>query len=582
MGDARANIAITATTSKLSSALAEARQKIGSFAGAVSRGIGGAFKKLSLGDAGKNALGHFGGNMMTRGFDAIVDTADQVRNFERNLVRFGIASGKSAGDLASMRKEIRQISRDTAIADADIMQGASTYVALTGDADGATKAMSAFARIAQASGASVSDVAQATAAMKTSMGLNANEIEDAFSAMIVQGKGGAVELKDLAGELATLGPQFAQFRGGKSLSGIREMGAAFQTIMTGSGSAAEASTKFQALIGELSNPQNVKALGKLKIKVFDKDPKTGVVSMRNFSDIAEDLANNEVLKDPRKLSEIFGRKEARQAIIALQEHIGLFRQLKQQGEDTGAVQRDLMTFMQSDAGRLDTAINKLKVSLVEAFTPERIQAFTNAVENLVEKVEPLVGAIGKMGDVLGGIYDVGRKVRGFFDSGPTPFGNALDASRDYQTAHGDGAWIMTPQGKMVRRDSKEGQAQVYGAQLREKHREGYESSKAAIMGAEKNERTSKESINAAIAAYYSGNIGSKHAGRVYLRNAGYAGAGGDVDKERIQAIVNENMKTFGVEFAKGIKDALGNFTIDIGSDKVVDATRKSGANRTRP
>jgi hypothetical protein len=111
----RAEIEISASTSKLAAGLARARSMLGAFASNVSRGIGGAMgrlnKHLELGKTGKHVLGEVGGNIATRGLDSIVGAAEGVRDFERNLMRFQITTNGSAASTATLRNQIRQVSK---------------------------------------------------------------------------------------------------------------------------------------------------------------------------------------------------------------------------------------------------------------------------------------------------------------------------------------------------------------------------------------------------------------------------------------------------------------------------------------
>ena len=284
------------------------------------------------------------------------------------------------------------------IAREDVLAGTQTYVDLTGDVDGATGAMSAFARISQASGASVSDVATATAALKTAMKLDPANIEAAFSGLIVQGKKGAVSLRDFAGELASLAPQFAQFKGGTDLAGIREMGAAFQVIRNGAGSASQAATQFEALMSELV--QSHQKLGAIGIKVFEKDGK----SLRNFSKIMDDIANSKGL-DPAHLQDIFGRKESRLAVLTIRDQIKTMHELEAAGLNTGAVQEDLNTRLNSNIGRLDVAMNNLKLAIADALTPERIKAFVDVLEVVLSKIGMIIDGWSALKDLATGSND---------------------------------------------------------------------------------------------------------------------------------------------------------------------------------
>jgi TP901 family phage tail tape measure protein len=585
MSDNRANIEITASSRRLATALSGASRTVKNWAASAARGVQGQFSKIKMGEVGKNALGHVGGELMSRGMDAIVDTAQNVRDFERSLIRFQIASGGTAASTAKLREQIRGISRETGISTDEILAGAAQYVGLTGDTEGATQAMSAFARIAQASGSTVSDVAQATAALRTSMGLNASDIEGAFSGMITQGKAGAIELKDLAGELANLAPQFAaNFKGGKSVAGLREMGAAFQVFRTGAGSAAEASVQFQRLMDEVAKPETARKLALLKINVFDKTGK-----MREASEIFEDIAKNQKLLDPKILGTVFTESNARKGVRSLQQHIDMYRNLRAAAEDTGAVQRDLNTYLESDAGRLDTAMNNIKVTIAEAFTPERIKAFTEAVEALSNKMGTVVDSVTKIANIaFGNEFGLGKLVGEVFGGGNgNPFGdNLVQRNMDQMMVENADKLSKTEQG---RKD-------LALAQNRIADREGFNTTADQIMAAQKGSgRTTKESLAIAAAKYITGNnTGEETAARGYLVAAGKKTASGNVDIEAVRAIVLQTLgdalgatgKDIGKAFAQQMAGALGQFlpgiTLNLGKDKVVNAVDTSTANRNNP
>jgi len=587
MSDTRANIEITASTRRLAAGLGQARRMLGGFASAAARGVSGAFSKLKLGDTSKRALGNFGGDMMTRGFDAIVDTAQGVRDFERSLIRYQIATDGSAASTARMRAEVRAISRDTGIAAEEVLAGASQYVALTGDANGASRAMQFFADTAAATGTEVDDVAKASASLGMAMGISADNFENAFSGLVAQGKSGAVELTNLASEMPEVLSQFSAFRGAKSIEGVREMGAAFQVIRKNATSASSASTQFSALMGELADNEVLGKLQKIGVTVYDNTGK-----LRSASEIFEDLAKNQKLVDERVISAIFGRKEAQQAVRSIRDNIAQYRELKKVAKDTGVIQRDKMKFLESDAGRLDTAMNNLKVTIAEAFTPERIKAFTNGVEALVDKMGPLMDSIGWIGDKLGSLYSFGRSARGAFNAAmgnananPWATGGIVGRRgfvRDVDVVNATGQ-VPTADG-FVDRNSPEGRAAIEAAKRRIASRRGFDQTAADIMAGESNERTTPESVRRAVIARFNANEGTATAGNRYLASA--FGSGEEVSQavDRVVRQIAVEMGKAAVQDAKRYGDAivgaLSGLTFNIGRDKVVDAVNNSSQVRT--
>ncbi len=401
MGSPRAQIEVTASSNRLTSGLAAARSKVMKWAGAVGRTI--------KGISGNSTVGNVVGNLAGKGMDYLASQAGEVMDFEKAITRFGIAANQTPEKLAAMRKQIAEVSAETAIGRDQIMSAAQTYVDLTGDAAGASTAMRTFARISQASGSSMDDVATAAASMQMSMKLDASQIEAVFSGLIAQGKMGAVSLKDMAGELSTLGPAMAKFKGGTGADGIRAMGAAFQVVRQGAGSAAEANTQLQSVItGVISHAKKFEKAG---VKIYDKDPKTGVKTLRSFASIIDSISKSKLMANPTALGDAFGRTEALAAFNTLSKNKALFDELLVAGQDNTAVQKDLATYMESSAGKMDKAFNGLKLAVAEALTPERIDSFVAALTKVVDALVKIIGYVEKLTESMDFGSGVNNEIR---------------------------------------------------------------------------------------------------------------------------------------------------------------------------
>jgi TP901 family phage tail tape measure protein len=393
---ARALISIGADSAKLGSDLADAKKRLRGFTRDVKKIIGKGFgggKKLLGGAAGLVGTG-FG----IQAAGGISDMLGDLLTFEKGLTRFQIASGKTAAETAAFRDQVLGVSKSTGVASAEILAGAQSYVDLTGDVAGASSAMSAFARVAQASGSTVSDIATAAAAMQQSLGIDSKDIESTFSGMIAQGKMGAVSLKDFAGELAAIAPRWAKFNEATTTTGVAQMGAAFQVARQGFGSASEAATGLAALMGAIT--QNAKKFEKGGVKVFDKNPKTGVKTLRTFDQIMRSIGTSKLVKDPTLLAKAFGSKEAAQTFDMLTRNRGLFDDLVKAGADANAVSRDLGTYQESAAGKIEAAWNNAKIALAEAFTPERIERFAKVLAKAADLMGKIVGYVADVVDFV--------------------------------------------------------------------------------------------------------------------------------------------------------------------------------------
>lgn len=584
MSAAKASIEITASSSRLLAGLNAARAKFQSFAGSVARGMGGAFKgvnkHLAIGETGKRAIGNFGGDMMTRGLDAVTDAATGVRDFERDLTRLGITANRTPEQIAALREAMRQTSRDTGISSAEIVKAGGVYFDLTSDADGMTQAMKTFARVAQASGANMADITTAAAALQDSLQIKPDQMEAVFSGLINQGKAGKIGLKDFGAELVNLAPKFAKMGGAGGIAGVMQLGAAFQVAAKGFGSASEASTGLEALIAAFE--QHAKTLAKYgHVKVFETG-KDGVKRMRDLHSIVKDIGASKLVKDPELMRKALGdRKEALDTIAQLVRLPGLYDDIAAAGANANVVNEDLGKYLDSDAGRLDLAFNKMKETIASVFTPERIVAFTNAVESLADKLGPLVDMLGKAGDALGGIAGVGKSVRGFFN------GNTNDNPWK-ESAVQDEAMIRTGGAKdgsggpfaAAEQDPKKRATNMRIALRHKYSRMAYDTTVENIMGGEVNDRTSKESILRAARASVSsrGNeSGTQLAGAAYLANAKVTNS--QRDKLLIDDITRAVKEGFDAVKALSPPPAP---VVQLGDNQVSKSVSRATRPRTRP
>lgn len=383
VGVRRARVDLTVDPRKMDPGLRQARSKLGNFARDGEKSL----SKLRMrppGGGGSNVFA-FGGGIP--GMGMLGDAKDEAMEFEKRIARLAIAQGKSNDEMEEFRRETMRISEATGVARLSIMQGVGAYQALTGDTKGATAAAETFARVAQATGAPVEDVATAAASLRQNLKIDASQFEDMFSILSTQGKAGAVELNDFAREIAEVSAQWKKFGGGTGMAGATQMGAAFQVIRKDAGTSSKAATNFMALMTAL-----VRNSGKLKgkgIRVFDKKGQ-----LREFDDIVADIKKKGLKLD--KLTDLMGSAEAMRALGALTSNMGEFQELMK-ATDTKSIGRDMEQYLESPAGKIEKAWNRVKLALAEAFTPERIVMAANAMEDLAGIVGGLVDMLSDLG-----------------------------------------------------------------------------------------------------------------------------------------------------------------------------------------
>ncbi len=388
----RATAELTADDRGLQRGLARAERRFGAFRKMTSRGFGalaGASSKLAGGLLGGATLG---------GTALIASEAAKTVEFEEALTRLAINSKGAVGSLEVLRSKIFDVSNNTGVAREEVLAAASTFTALTGDGKAAADSMELFAKVSKGTGSSMDDIATSAAAMAQNMKIAPQDMEKAFSILIAGGKAGAIELKDVAGLMASLSAANQRFAGSSGTGGLASMSAALQIARQGFGSAAEAATGLEALMGAI-----VQNSGKLKdagIKVFNRDAKTGQKTLRSFDEIVQAIANSKLAKDPTALFKALGRKEAIAAFDALTKNRAAWGDLADATLDAKDVQEDFNTFQQSSAGQLQAAWNEAKNSIAAAITPQMIEGFSAAIR----------GAISLAGDLVRGLGAVGEKI----------------------------------------------------------------------------------------------------------------------------------------------------------------------------
>jgi TP901 family phage tail tape measure protein len=408
-GTRNAKIALTVDSRALNSGLGTAHRMLRMFSRDAAGALGGATKALGgmLKEIGTGALREVG----SKGLDFIVDQGKSVLDFERNLTRFGIASRKSGAELDQTRDAIAQVSKETSVGRDEVLAGARAYVDLAGAQAFSIETMRTLARASQASQTDIKDLATVVYSLHNQLKIPDDQIESTLSGLINQSKDGTVHFQNMAHEIIAIAPQFARF-GVVGREGANQLGAMFQIIGGGTKDASEASTEMQAIFRGLQ--LHADKFGKAGVHVFEKGP-DGVKHFRAISSIFADIANSPLAKDPQLMAKVFGRGDGERAYALLSENVAKMRELEQAGESTTTVQADLNTYLTSSAGKIDTAFNKAKLSIAEAFTPERIEAFATA--------------LGKAADGFSAVIDGASKVVGFLEGAPD-HNQRLDAENE--------------------------------------------------------------------------------------------------------------------------------------------------------
>jgi hypothetical protein len=248
----------------------ERRSANRTFRRAIGTGAVGAVGKLAaVGKTGAAMIG-VGGTVLA---GAAVSESLKLDEMTRRLAIAGRGPGEAGRDPEQLRKQMVSTGIETGIAPEALAGAAQTYVAKTGDLSTATANLKNFAIVAQATGASVEDVASTAADLAQKFNIkSAEEMGDALGVLAFQGKKGAFELRDMAQQFPEMAAA-AQRAGLKGVKGMRTLGGLAQIARQSTGSGAEASTAIQMAMTQLTNKSGElhsgDALGGKRVDVFE-------------------------------------------------------------------------------------------------------------------------------------------------------------------------------------------------------------------------------------------------------------------------------------------------------------------------
>ncbi len=359
--------------------------------------------------AASGALGMIkNGAMMSLGIDAaggIQGMAGDVLDYEKQLTRLQITAEKSPAVMRAFSDSVMRASNATGVSRNDILGAASAYVALTGDMKTAQESTGTWAKVAQATNTPMADIASTAAAMTQQLGITSGEMEAVFSGLSQQGKAGAVELKDLAGLMAQIAPQWGMFQNGKGARGVAELGAALQVVKRGfGGDAAETVTGLQSLLTAVT--KNAGKFAKGGVNVFNVG-KDGKKTMKDVFSIIDAIGKSKLVNDPEAMEKAFGRVEAYRAYLQLAQNKKMLQELTAVASDAGAIQRDFGTYMNSPSGKMEQAWTRIKNEVAAALTPERISAFANA---LVKAADAFIAIMEKAEEIWDRLHGDDSKI----------------------------------------------------------------------------------------------------------------------------------------------------------------------------
>jgi len=231
-----------------------------------------------------------------------------------DLSNAGYMPGKSGAagvrqDPRAIEAEIRKVAMSTATDSNEAMAGLQAFVAKTGDLQTGRAMLADMAKLAKASGSDLSNMSDAAGDVANALGDvpdKAGAVREVMQAIAAQGKEGAVEIKDLASQMAKLGAASGQFSGSRT-EVIAQMGALTQMTRAkgGAASATQAATALGTFTAGFSKHARNAAFEKYGVSLDSADGK-----LRNPMEVVID-ALRATKGDRMKMGEMFADVNAR-------------------------------------------------------------------------------------------------------------------------------------------------------------------------------------------------------------------------------------------------------------------------------
>lgn len=182
----------------------------------------------------------------------------QAAAWDAQLRDIAITAGMAGGAVERMIERNSQLyeklALETAQRSMDIAKGAQLLVASGMDATLIERLMPTIARVSTAAGAALTDTARTAFALNNNLKVGADQMEAALGKLIVAGKLGRFEFRNMAAEFPALTAQMQKF-GIKGLEAVESLGAGLQIAMFGTDSPSEAANNLKNFLTKVNAPE---------------------------------------------------------------------------------------------------------------------------------------------------------------------------------------------------------------------------------------------------------------------------------------------------------------------------------------
>ena len=359
---------------------------------------------------------------------------------EREMNRIGITAEATGEETSAAFAQMQTLSKQMAMPIDRAIAGLDTLVSSGMNLKEALAFLPSVLATAQATGAATEDIANTALKASSALKIQAGDMQRAFDIMVVGGKAGQFEAKDMAMYLPDLANSFASL-GYNGEEGLKRLIAALQTIREDTGTAADAAVYMQNIMGKMNSQETVKNFSKFGINL-NSEMKKAKKNGEDVLDAFTRLSNEAVKGDLSKLPLLFNDQQMRlgmQSLMTSTDRTAYFLKVVNGSKVDGTVFRDLNRVLgdtEASVDRLQSSWDKMWNSLGKSIAGPAV---------------PVMDAISNSLD-YGGAVKQGLDKKGvpWWKRGPI---SPTDENDDlaYQEGYRDPAWLEAYQKRRYER-----------------------------------------------------------------------------------------------------------------------------------
>jgi TP901 family phage tail tape measure protein len=320
---------------------------------------------------------------------ALGQSVRTAAKFETALTEIGKISGSSQSELKQLGAQLSALSARNAtnLAPTVLAQGLQDLVAQGLNLKDAVASMEALGKVATATGSELTDVTKTGFQLQNALKIRPTELKATFDALAFAGKAGAFELKDMAQFMPTIAAAAGRL-GIQGKQGAIALASMMQMVRKDAPDAGQAATRLTDAMLKMTAPDAVKNFKKFGVNI-EQVVKNAKAKGINPMEAALTELQRVTGGDAFKLSQIFGDKEAKLALMSLMNYRQEYEKLKADAGGSaaaGTVEQDYLKSINTLNGNLNTfkaTTERLGIALGNALLPA-ISTIAKAITPMVE------------------------------------------------------------------------------------------------------------------------------------------------------------------------------------------------------